>query len=190
MRTTRGLVLVALTAAVLALGPAFSPVRAQWGALRSGTIVGGTGLELAGGQPWEQPEAERSGCEYAVDCLAWLQSGCNPALAGHDPVLTASIVDVGDLADGTTTRSLRLEAPSLPPWGLYPGAVVQFWRQDCTGTGAKLHSLGSDSKCHGSAPAGRVRCTFAIPAGARWMTLSGYVTTVQLSWVLSTNSYA
>src|SRR5687767_4540809 len=74
---------------------------------RSGTIEGGTGVIFAG----EQPAGERWGCEYAAECQTWLQSGCNPALAGHDPVPTASIVDVGALADGLTGRSFRWTAP-------------------------------------------------------------------------------
>lgn len=115
---------------------------------RSGTILGGAGVELGGGQPWEQSAAERSGCEYAVDCRPWLQSGCTPALAGHDPVVTASIVDVGELADGRTTWALRMVAPSIPPWGLFPGAVIQLWRKDCTEIHkAKRHSIGSQSTC-------------------------------------------
>jgi hypothetical protein len=154
--------------------------------VRSGTIVGGTGLELAGGQPWENPALERSGCEYALDCLEWLHSGCNPALAGHDPVLTASIVDVGDLADGRTRRSLHTAAPKIPPWGLWPGAVVQLWRHNCTEIqSAKRHTIGSDSSCEWD-PYPSVRCrAFRIPTDAKWMTLSGYGTTVQLTWTLA-----
>lgn len=163
---------------------------ASWGTVeagpkpvRSGTIVGGIGLELAGGQPWEQPAAERSGCEYAPDCLAWLQSGCNPALAGQNPALTASIVDVGDLAGRRTQRSLRMAAPSIPPSGLWPGAVIQLWRQDCTEIpGTKQHSIGSDSKCEWQEA---VQCSVRIPTGARWMTVSGYATTAQLTWTLT-----
>ncbi len=194
MRSTRRVVLVVLAATVLAGGPQLSSVRAE-GAdpVRSGTIVGGNGVELGGGEPWEQPAAERSGCEYAVDCVAWLQSGCNPALAGHDPVMTASIVDVADLADGSTRRTLRMEAPHIPPWGVFPGVVIQSWRQDCTEIpDTKRHSLGSDAACDdgppGHWPSGRPEvtdCTLHIPAEATWMTLSAYVTTVRLSWTLS-----
>jgi hypothetical protein len=149
--------------------------------LRSGTIVGGTGLRTGGGQPWENPAAQRSGCEYAAECLAWLQSGCNPALAGHDPVVNASIVDVSELADGESARSLQMVAPSVPPWGLWPGAVIQLWRQDCTEIpDEKRHGIGSDAACPRYAG-----CRFEIPTSAKWMTISGYVTTVQLSWTLS-----
>lgn len=152
--------------------------------LRSGTISGGTGLELAGGQPWENPAAERSGCQYALDCRAWLQSGCEPALAGHDPALTASIVDVSDLAGDRTRRSLHMVAPRIPPWGLYPGAVIQFWRQDCTEIRfAKRHTIGTNSGCEWQD--GVARCkAFRIPTRARWMTISGYATTARLSWSL------
>lgn len=178
-RTISATILLALI-----LAPAQIAVAGNRDPLRSGTIGGGTGLELAGGQPWENPAAERSGCQYALDCLAWLQSDCEPALAGHDPALTASIVDVGKLADGRTRRSFHMVAPRIPPWGLYPGAVVQFWRQNCTEIRfAKRHTIGSNSMCDWQD--GVARCKpFRIPTGARWMTVSGYATTARLSWSL------
>lgn len=184
MRTARA-VLVAFTAAVLSVGGTSYSVRADRIPLRSGTIAGGAGLELSGGDPWEQSALERSGCEYAVDCLAWAQSGCDPALAAREPAITASIVDVDNLADGTTRRSLEMTAPYIPPWGVFPGVVIQFWRDDCTEiAGLKMHSLGSDSPCDGHTGQGFGRCRFHIPAEARWMTLSGYATTLGLSWTL------
>lgn len=162
---------------MVAVGPALSPVRAEGAPLRSGTILSGTGLDFGGGEPWENPATERSGCQYAMDCLAWLHSGCNPALAGHDPALTASIVDVGDLADGRTRRSLHVSIPPFPRWPLWPGAVLQLWRQDCT----EIHdpSIGADSTCEWN------DCQFLIPTRARWMTVSGLATTEQLSWTLA-----
>jgi hypothetical protein len=141
-------------------------------AVRFGTIVGGTGVIFAG----EQPAGERWGCEYAAECRTWLQSSCNPALAGHNPVLTASIVDVGALADGRTPRSFRWRAPSL----VHPGAVIQFWRQNCTeipGTERHTHNPYKN-RCGTCAP-------FAIPRGATWMTVSGNWTTTHLTWTLS-----
>lgn len=154
--------------------------------LRSGTIEGGNGVVTGGGPPWENPAIQRSGCEYAAECLAWLDSGCNPALAGHDPALTASIVDVGDLADGRTRRTFHTVAPHVPPWGLYPGAVIQLWRQDCTEIpDAKRHTIGSSSRCDWN-PYPSVRCEpFPIPTGTKWMTVSGYATTVHMSWSLT-----
>ena len=184
MRVRAVLVGVSLILGSVALGNA-EPSAAGPQPVRSGTILGGTGVELGGGQPWENPAAERSGCEYAVDCLAWLHSGCNPALAGHDPVLTASIVDVSDLADGRTRRSLRMTAPKIPPWGLWPGVVIQLWRQNCTEIHeAKRHTIGSDARCVWGGSES-VYCEFRIPTAATWMTLSGYITTARLSWELA-----
>jgi hypothetical protein len=149
--------------------------------LRSGTIEGGTGVITGGGPPWENPAVQRSGCQYALDCLAWVQSDCDPALAGHNPALTASIVAVGNLADGRTRRSFRTVGPPIPP--LWPGAVVQLWRQNCTEIlHAKRHT---NSSCE-SGVSTRTRCkAFRIPTGARWMTVSGNATTVHLSWALT-----
>jgi hypothetical protein len=178
-RTISATILLALILAPVEIAAAH-----ERNALRSGTIQGGTGLEMAGGQPWEHPAAERSGCEHAVDCLSWLRSGCNPALVGHDPALTASIVDVGDLADGRTRRHVHMTAPTIPPWGLWPGAVIQFWRPDCTEIQhAKRHTIGSSAKCEWQGEAARCKA-FRIPTGARWMTVSGYATTARLSWSL------
>ena len=192
-RTISAVILLALIlvpAQITAAAPDQKP-------LRSGTIEGGVGLQTTS----EDPALERSGCQYALDCLAWLQSGCDPALAGQDPVLTASIVDVGDLADGRTRRSFHMVAPlgepAHPPWGLYPGTVVQLWRQNCTEIHhAKRHTIGSTARCEWQEKVGALeqppygvgvaRCkAFRIPTAARWMTVSGYATTVHLSWTLT-----
>lgn len=153
--------------------------------LRHGTIESGTGVRTAGGQPWENPAIQRSGCEYAADCQAWVHSGCNPALVGHEPGATASIVDVADLADGRTRRTFTTVAPEIPPWGLYPGAVIQLWRQSCTEIPSAKWDTHQGSRCQWD-PYPSVRCKpFRIPAEARWMTVSGHVTTVHMSWSLS-----
>lgn len=155
--------------------------------MRSGTIVGGGGVEFSDHDARAENPLEHSGCQYAVDCQAWLNSGCNSALAGRDPVLTTSIVDVGNLA-GSTRRSLTMRAPTVPPWGLFPGAVIQFWRQDCTEIPhTKMHNVGekTTTACRGfPLRGGPGRCALRIPAEATWMTLSGYATTVGLSWSL------
>ena len=150
--------------------------------LRTGTIESGTGVNFAG----DEPLGERLGCEYAVDCRAWLQSGCNPALAGHDPALTASIVEVSALADGRTHRALGWSAPAK----VHPGVMIQFWRQDCTDfPDAEWHSVESRSTTCESRPGwpdGRNRCRpLRIPHGARWMTVSAYWTTSHLTWTLT-----
>lgn len=148
------------------------PPAAAKKAVRFGSIVGGTGVTVAG----EQPAGERWGCEYAAECRAWRQSSCNPALAGHDPALTASIVHVGAHADGRTPWSFRWRAPSL----VHPGAVIQFWRQDCTEI--------PDTERHTQNPY-KNKCgtceSFAIPRGATWMTVSGTWATAHLTWTLT-----
>ena len=156
-------------------GPARLPAR-------SGTILTGTGLEMGGGQPWENPMFERSGCEYSAECAAWLLSGCDPALAGVDPAPSASVVDVADSGGSRWPRSLHLSAPTVPPWGLWPGVVVQLWGADCTEI-AKVHTIGDDVPCEW-AGGQSARCELRIPAEAAWMTLSAYATTAQLSWSL------
>ena len=140
--------------------------------VRSGTIAGGTGVIFAG----QQPAGERWGCEYAAECRTWLESGCDPALAGHDPALTASIVDVRSLADGRTPRSFRWRAPSL----VHPGAVIQFWRQNCTEVPrTERHTHNPYRNKCGTCE------RFPIPRGAMWMTVSGDRTTAYLTWTLT-----
>jgi hypothetical protein len=171
--------LVAGSAAIWTANPSFAAPKP----LRSGTIVGGSGVRIWTGQPSADGAIERTGCEYAVDCRSWLLSGCQPALAGRDPVLTASIVDVRSLANGRTRRFLEMTAPRVPPWGLWPGADIQFWRQDCTEIGNGQRMIGTGLTCAGRTAG---RCVeFRIPKGARWMTLSAHATTARLSWTLN-----
>jgi hypothetical protein len=185
MCRTRALVLMVFTAVVCAIGAASSGVRAVDQPTRFGTIAGGGGVEFYDKEAGAENPLEHSGCQHDAECLAWLGSGCNPALSGRDPVLTTSIVDVGDLADGAP-HVLSVRAPTIPPWGLYPGVVIQFWRRDCTEVqGAKLHSVGEKTTaCEGFPLRDSGSCTFHIPGDATWMTLSGYATTVALSWSL------
>ena len=171
------LALIVGTAAMSSAEP-----RAEGAPVRSGTILTGTGLETGGGQPWENAMFERSGCEYSAECAAWLLSGCDPALAGIDPAPTASVVDVTDIGGSRWPRSLHLSGSRVPPWGLWPGVVIQLWRGDCTEI-TKVHTIGTDVPCEWT-DGQSVRCEVRIPAEAAWMTLSGYVTTAQLSWSL------
>lgn len=140
--------------------------------VHSGTIASGTGVIFAG----QQPAGERWGCEYSAECQTWLQSSCNPALAGHDPALTASIVDVGALADGRTRRSFQWDASKM----VHPGAVIQFWRKSCTEIpNTEMHTHNPyKNRCGTCEP-------FRIPRDAKWMTVSANWTTTQLTWTLT-----
>ena len=140
--------------------------------VRSGTIASGTGVIVHG----NQPAGERWGCEYNVDCLAWLQSDCNPALGGRDFAVSASIVDVSALADGRTRRSFRWTSPSL----VHPGAVVQFWRENCTELPEEeRHTWNPYTNTCGTCE------PFRIPPGTKWMTVSANWTTATLAWILA-----
>jgi hypothetical protein len=131
---------------------------------RSGTIIGGY-FPFA---PLLSPGPQ--GCEWTVECRAWLLSGCDPSIAGRDPGLHASIVDVRKLAR-SKTRTLRLHKP-LPGivWG---GVTVQLWSRDCT----EIWRIGGDFR-------GVFDARFKIRAGSVWMTVASTDNTT-LTWELS-----
>jgi hypothetical protein len=81
--------------------------------VRSGTIVGPNPTMVFLGPP---------SCQGTPNCTAWLASGCDPRLAGQDPGLHASIVDVSELAGSRR----RLEGAD----GWLSG-VTQFWSSTC-----------------------------------------------------------
>lgn len=166
--------------------------------LRSGTIIGGP--DTMGSAP----------CGLAAECAAWLQSGCSPALAGRDPVLQTSIVDVADLADGTTRRVFEFSKTIL-----WSGALLQFWDASCNQLGDCLgvdtnpanenwwlglnaplgcsevemkearDSYSYDWGKGSSGPLGYSNFTILeIPRGARWMTVGGSAA-VLVQWALS-----
>ena len=153
------LVTIAAIAGLLLALP--SSVRAEE-PLRSGMIIGGEYTYFAMNNGMAQD------CQWPnPECRVWLASGCDPALAGRDPAMTASIEEVSQLADGTTTRSFDWTggAPSAVHWG---GVVVQFWAEDCTEIpGAAWRSLIAPC-CWTNANG----TTFAIPRQARWMTVT------------------
>ena len=171
-RTVVMLVSLGLIVGAAATGSAQTSAAGPKPPVRSGTIAGGTGVIFAG----QQPAGERWGCEYSVECQAWWVSGCDSRLAGQDPAVTASIVDVGALADGRTRRSFKWDAFIL----VHPGAVIQFWRQNCTEIpDAERHTHNPyRNKCGTCEP-------FRIPRGAKWMTVSANWTTAHLTWTLS-----
>ena len=154
-------VLVVIVVAMTTVQPAYA------GRVRSGTIIGGWfpfAVVLSPGGP--------ASCDWNVECIAWLESGCNTALAGRDPVLHASIVDVRRLAHRPSrlrTFKIRAEPPGIM-WG---GVAVEFWNRWCTEV-APYPSIpevsGGDTR-------------FGIPLGAVWMTVSS-VDTTTFRWEL------
>src|SRR5687767_4676411 len=155
-RTMRMCVVVLAATAGLAV-----PSMAGAEPVRSGTIL--TGFP-------------GSACGYAPDCYAWLESGCDPALAGRNPAWMTSIVDVADLADGTTWRVFDydslLPSPTEGPY-LNGGVYIQFYREDCV----------QKADAPGYKTAGAV---FPIPSGAKWMTVANLGSYTE--WELSTST--
>lgn len=155
--------------------------------LRSGTIVSGTGETVA--NPWV---TGMEGCVGAPTCSAWLQSGCAPALAGADPALHTSIVDVADLADGVTPRVLRTRR-GVPISG-GGTLVVQFWTRsdqwdfidEPAGLdGERCWELLDDRLTWPECPSFVEGCTFRIPAAAEFITISAEPDTTEHTWTLS-----
>lgn len=146
------------------------------GPVRSGTILGGTAATT---QLWA-PAMLLDGCEATPECLAWVRSGCEPALAGRDVAVTSSIENVAGLRG--THRTFQF-GQAHPGGGLAWGGVeIQFWRRDCTeirGRGwASWHSWYDESLSWHSAE-------LRIPAAARWMTVTGSQDTVHIRWTLT-----
>lgn len=176
-----GLSAAIAVAAITVLGT--RPSSAQQEPARSGTIAGWGATWVA------MSNGEAKDCEWTdwngpgnPECLVWLRSGCNPALAGRNPAVTASIEDIAELADGTTPRDFDWRATSYPGWGMGGGVVVQLWREDCTEiTDSKWHS----ADWHGPGQVtSRRSTTFAVPRDAAWMTVTTN-DTANLSWRLS-----
>lgn len=164
---------VAIAAMTVSASPSFA---ARPGPLRSGTITGWDvwGWTWAAGFDGEGQECDRSGWIAGgnPECSAWLKSGCNPALAGHNPAVTASIVDITNLADGTTPRVFHWRGTSYPQWEGGGGVVIQLWRKDCTEIGAsRWRSSYSYYRDYHLAWTTRTSTTFSIPSSARWMTV-------------------
>jgi hypothetical protein len=154
--------------------------------VRSGTILGwaytwpATFSGEARDCRWSE---ERAGGN--PECLTWLMGGCSPALAGRNPASTASIVDVGDLADGSTpwVFQWRTRGPANPNEGVTSGGVVvQMWSKDCTEiVGSKWRSRMTGYCCPGR---NHMDTTLQIPRDAKWMTVATNDTT-NLEWRLT-----
>ncbi len=144
--------------------------RAEPEPLRSGTIVSAV-----------YTTSTAMDCQWLPDCRAWLESHCNPALTGRDPAWLTSIVDVADLADGTTPRvfEYRDVRRGGPPGANMGGVMVQFWREGCTEIPSSRWDPWDDvtwEKSWGT--------TLAVPSGAKWMTVGGN-DSINFVWTLS-----
>lgn len=142
--------------------------------VRSGSILSGTGWFL---------DSQTGGCQVSPECAAWLYTDCGVNLTyGHGGRgVTASIVDIDELADGPPVeRVFRFGAgdPWTPVWG---GAQLQFWTSDCVEV---PDTRWRSTDCDGNG--GNCRSTrLRIPPSAKWMTVTGYQDNVHLVWSLT-----
>lgn len=175
-----GLAVAVAVAAIIAVGPRASAARQE--PTRSGTITGW-------GATWVAMfNGEARDCQWSEwvaganpECAAWLQSGSNPALAGRNPAVTASIENVAEFADGTTPRHFDWRAIGYPGFGIGGGVVVQLWRKDCTEIRS---SKWRSAEWYGPGRwSNRSSTTFPIPSDAKWMTVTTN-DTANLRWNL------
>ena len=141
--------------------------------VRSGTILSGTGSSPA--NFWVRG---MDGCVGAPACAAWLQTGCEPALAGSDPALHASIVDVAELAG--SERRFGIRGGVGINWGR---VIVQFWTDGSENPMAALYceelfATPSRWSCG-------YGCIVTIPAGAKFMTVSSGPDNTDIRWTLT-----
>lgn len=127
---------------------------AQSSPVRSGTIAGGL-----------HTTAPSHNCGLIPDCVAWLQSGCSPALAGRDPAWLTSIEDVSDLAGGLQ-RAFKFRGEA------FSTVFIEFWTGDC----GEMRSIRRGSSVAWDSgwtqdPHGGWGTSLSIPAGAKWMTI-------------------
>ena len=184
---------VAITAMAMFASPSFA---ARPEPLRSGTITGwgitwvvrpsNRAVDCQGSEwSWNLQGLVAPPAAIAVgnpECSAWLKSGCNRALAGRNPAVTASIVDISDLADGTTPRVFNWRQLDGGHGG--GGVVVQLWRWDCTEINGSKWRSGHVAADAPWTNAGRFSRTFWIPSSARWMTVTMNDTVRGVAWSL------
>lgn len=114
------------------------------------------------------------------ECRTWLDSDCDPRLAGRDPAVTASIQDISELADAAATRVFEWSAPPETDHG---GVVVQLWNADCTEiAGSEWRSVNRGGNCCSWTNDFSTR--FEIPSGAAWMTVTTN-DTANVRWTLT-----
>lgn len=171
--------------AVAALTTAASPSSAAAPKpVRSGTITGwgATWPAMFSGDAWA---CQSNGWSVGAnpECAVWLKSGCNPVLAGRNPAVTASIVDIKSLADGTTPRTFDWRAVRYPGFGAGGGVVVQLWRNDCTEIVSSRWRSLDRPHYDNSSWTSRPSTTFSIPPSTKWMTVTTN-DTADLTWTL------
>jgi hypothetical protein len=172
-----------LAVALMTLAAPSSAARAQ--PVRSGTITGW-------GLTWPAMfSGEARDCQWTEweaggnpECLAWLKSGCNPALAGREPAVTASIVDVTKIADGTTQRAFSWRATSAPADVLSGGVVLQMWTKDCKEIKSTAWRSVERFPDNPRGWTNRPTTTFRIPSTAKWMTITTN-DSANLTWTLT-----
>ncbi|HUR78930.1 MAG TPA: hypothetical protein VMZ22_13365 [Acidimicrobiales bacterium] len=175
MFAIRKLVLVAVAAGLLAVAPV-SPVRAAT-PVRSGSILGGTGES-----PVTFGVRGMEGCVGAPGCSAWLQSGCRPALAGKNPTVHASIVNVETLAGTDRLMTAR-------GYGGGGSYIMQFWRPTTAtqGSGGDWCVENFQGRLGSWECAPRYAfspCRLRIPSNAKWMTITASPDHLKLNWKL------
>jgi hypothetical protein len=170
--------------------PARSGTITGWGVLWPATVVGSSTFS-----------ATALDCDGNPECAAWLESGCSPALAGRDPAVTASIVDITALADQARSRAFAWRAgdrADLPEaaravrrllWSdeshLLPhrgGVVVQLWDDDCQEIDRWYSLYGRDGATGRALH--RMGTMLSIPSAAAWMTVTTN-DTADLRWTLT-----
>lgn len=180
-RTVRiGLAAAVALAAITMTGARPSAARQE--PARSGTIAGwgATWVAMSNGAAKDCEWTDWNG-PGNPECLAWLRSGCDPALAGRNPAVTASIENVAELADGTP-REFDWRAFSYPGWSTGGGVMIQLWREDCTEIRS---SKWLSVEWHGPGRwTNRTNTTFPIPSDAEWMTVTTN-DTANLRWRLT-----
>lgn len=166
-------VLLAAAAVAATFGLQGVPSGAAPAPARSGTILGG----WAPGAAYLGPSPR--GCMWTAECLAWRASGCDPALAGRDPGLHDSIVDVRGLASRTRLWrfALRPDGPTSAAPLVIGGLTVELWTASC-------RPLGEVGNVPGSSTGIEEPVTFRIPPGAAWMTVASSDNTT-LRWTLT-----
>ena len=152
--------------------------------VRSGTITGWgvTWPAMFSGEartcPWDEWTFELGLRGANPECRLWLESDCDPALAGREPAVTASIQEVSDLADGRTTRTFEWDAMEN-----HGGVVVQLWNADCTEIpGSEWRSVNRQNRC--CTWTNELRTSFVIPSRATWLTVTTN-DTVRVQWTLT-----